>query len=217
MYTREIEDWKRRLKLTSRQRKLLIGLLLGDAHLESQNKGKTYRLKIEHSLCQKDYVDWLYKEFQSLVRTKPTIKHQIVRGKEHSKYYFQTVSLGSFRFYAQQFYRERKKMASKQIRQWLSPVVMAIWFMDDGSIKSNTHRTVLLNTQGFDLNSIEYLRLALKERYSIHSVIRRQRDGNQIYLLSDTVDIFLGLIYPYVLKEMRYKLPRTWLTKLPKM
>ena len=46
-HSRDIEEYKQHLKLTRTQREVLVGLLLGDGHLETQNGGRTYRLKIE--------------------------------------------------------------------------------------------------------------------------------------------------------------------------
>ena len=60
MRSNEIELYKTRLKLTESQKEVLIGILLGDATLETQNNGRTYRIKIEHSLKQKAYAEHLY-------------------------------------------------------------------------------------------------------------------------------------------------------------
>nr|NIQ06013.1 hypothetical protein [Candidatus Korarchaeota archaeon] len=49
MNTRTIREKKGRLALSKRQREILVGLLLGDGHLETQNNGRTFRLKVEHS------------------------------------------------------------------------------------------------------------------------------------------------------------------------
>jgi len=43
MYSKEIENQKKRLKLTKRQKEILVGKILGDGHLETQDNGKTYR------------------------------------------------------------------------------------------------------------------------------------------------------------------------------
>ncbi len=47
MYSREIKNRKKHLKLLEKQSEILVGLLLGDGHLETQKKGRTYRLKME--------------------------------------------------------------------------------------------------------------------------------------------------------------------------
>ena len=64
MRSNEIESYKKTLKLSNFQKEVLAGTLLGDGCLETQNKGRTYRLKVEHSLTQKDYVNWKYEIFK---------------------------------------------------------------------------------------------------------------------------------------------------------
>ncbi len=56
MRSKELEEYKTRLQLTAIQRDVLIGILLGNAHLETQNGGRTYRLKVEQSARHEAYV-----------------------------------------------------------------------------------------------------------------------------------------------------------------
>lgn len=220
MRSKELEEQSRRLKLTQEQRDVLVGTLLGDGHLETANQGKTYRLKIEHAVSQKAYLEWLYRVFQDWVRTPPVIRARAVtfRGKTnvYKRIGFATISTGSLRFYAQQFYADRKKIVPKLIHRWLTPRAMAIWYMDDGSIKSRQHKTVLLNTHSFSDQDLKRLQQALEQRYGIKSTVRKQVDGKQLYLTAETVEKFLRLIQPYVISSMEYKLPNVWLTSLPK-
>lgn len=221
MYNRKIEKYKKNLKLTARQREILIGTLLGDGHLESQNNSRTYRLKTEHSLKQKEYVDWLANEFREWVATSPRIRERFVRLRTVSgvypKYYFNTLSAGSLRFYAQQFYIEGKKVVPRLIHKWLTPLALAVWYMDDGSIKSNRHKTIFLNTQGFTSRDLERLQKAFLEKFGIKTRLRADRHQRQIYFSAETVDKFLAMIDSYIIPSMRYKLPRVWVTQLPKM
>ena len=71
MNTRAIARLKQELFLTSRQREILVGLLLGDGHLEKQNAQGWARLKVEHSVRQIEYVTWKYSEWSSWVLTPP--------------------------------------------------------------------------------------------------------------------------------------------------
>ena len=80
MNTKEIKNYKEKLKLTRRQREIIVGKLLGDGHLESMNNGRTYRLKIEHSLKQKEYVDWFYQEFEEWKGDLEQVDDVIVMG-----------------------------------------------------------------------------------------------------------------------------------------
>lgn len=206
MYSRKIEDYKKRLRLTDRQREIIVGKVLGDGHLETANKGRTYKLKIEHSVAQKEYVDWLYQEFKEWVRTAPQIKRQKRDEKVNIKYWFNTFSHGSLRFYAQQFYRNRKKVVPRSIHKWLTPLSLAVWFMDDGSIKSSQHKARIINTQGYTKEEVEHLIDILWKKFRVRAKLRKQKEGYQIYLLSETIERFVGIVRPYIIPSMRYKL-----------
>jgi hypothetical protein len=206
MRSNAIEAYKTSLKLTDYQRQIIIGLLLGDGHLETSNNGRTYRLKIEHTYWQKEYTDWLYQIFKDWVLTPPQAKQQTVNGVSYKKYWFSTLSHGAFRFYAQQFYSHKHKILPKLIHKWLTPVVMAVWFMDDGSIKSKRHRALILNTQSFTLSECQRLARIIKDQFGVEMILRKQRNLHQLLVTSQTVEKFVEIINPYILPSMRYKL-----------
>lgn len=194
-----------KLKISSRQKQIIIGKLLGDGHLETAN-GKTYRLKIEHSFNQRPYVDWLYQELKSLASAEPKLKLQSVNNVEYKKYWFNTHYSGSFRFYAQQFYQGRQKVAPRLIGRWLTPLALAVWFMDDGSIKSKECQGKILNTQSFDAVSLERLRQAIHKNFRIQTSLRKQPEGFQIYLLAGGIEKLRQAIGKNILPSMRYKI-----------
>ncbi len=206
MYKKEIENHKKRLKLTSRQREIIVGKLLGDGHLESMNSGRTYRLKIEHSFGQKEYVDWFYSEFKEWILSKPKKKGQVVGGKLYYKYWVNTLSSGSFRFYAQQFYKNKKKVIPKLIYRWLTPLGLAVWFMDDGSIKSKYHKARIINTQGFKKKEVLRLIKVLDGKFNLKCKLRKQKEGCQIMILAESADKFAGLIKNHLHSSMKYKI-----------
>src|SRR3989344_4122327 len=110
MRNKAIEEYKNGLLLNKRQREILIGLLLGDGHLEESYNPAEGRLKVEHSYKQKDYTDWLYKEFENWVRSEPKIRKFIACGIARKNYRFCTYShkiLGNFR---KKFYDEKGKI-----------------------------------------------------------------------------------------------------------
>lgn len=209
MRNKAIETQSLAARLNRKQRDVLVGLLLGDGHLETQNNGRTYRLKIEHSLVQNEYVDWLYQLFQDHTRTEPRQKIQLVSGKAYQKYGFSTLSTGSLRFYGQQFYPDGRKRVPKSISRLLTPIGLAVWFMDDGSSKSDRHRARILNTQGYIQEDIKRLQEALADRFKIATTRRKQKEGEQIYIPSLQVERFICLIRPYILPSMEYKIRLT--------
>lgn len=206
MYSKEIEARKKTLSLNGTQKDILVGLMLGDGHLETQNNGRTFRLKVEQSTKRVEYVQWLYENFKNFVQTMPQQKEKLRNDVVTKNVWFSTLSHGSFRFYAQQFYVSGKKVVPKMIGKLLTPLAIAVWFMDDGSAKSKKHRAKIFNTQCFSKQEVLLLIRILKDKFKINAKLREQKDGYQIYVLSESVDDFQKLIGKYVLDSMRYKL-----------
>jgi len=210
MRTRSIEDYKSTLQLSSTQREVLVGLLLGDACLETQNGGRTYRLKIEQSTRQQAYVDHLHSLFREWVLTPPRVRTTCAsNGSVTENVAFQTVSHSAFRFYSQQFYAGGPKRVPELIHHWLTPRGLSYWFMDDGSVKSSQSKGVIFNTHCFSQQDVERLARCLSDRFGLQVTPRRQSDGVQLYVSGHSYETFSALVDPYLIEEMRYKLPRT--------
>ncbi len=204
------------MSLTEAQREALVGVLLGDAHLETRDHGRTYRLKIEQSAAHRAYVDHLYRLFGPWVLTVPQAKQVVSRGHTSTNWWFQTVSHAALRFYGQQFYRGRRKCVPRLIHRWLKPRGLAYWFMDDGSLKWRHSRSVLLNTQGYERSDVEHLAQMLTQTFGLETFLRGQSEGYQIVVPGRSLERFLELTDPYLLPEMAYKIPRVGRTQLPK-
>ena len=192
--------------LTPLQRNVLVGLLLGDGHLETQNGGKTYRLKIEHSESQRDYTEWLFQLFLPWCEQKELYQKE----KNGKKYVgFRTRGAGAFRFYAQQFYQEKKKVMPKIIGRLLSETGLAVWFLDDGSKKSVRHKTYIIHSLGFSNPELMFVQKVFREKFAIDVSLHRQKQKYfRLYVQSVSASRFREIIEPYVLKfaSMRHKL-----------
>jgi surface antigen len=209
MRSRAIEDYKATLELSSVQREALVGLLLGDACLETQNRGRTYRLKIEQTARRQAYVEHLYSLFQEWVLTPPSARiKRASNGSVTENLAFQTVSHSAFRFYAQQFYVGGRKRVPELIHHWLTPRGLSYWFMDDGSLKSSQSKGVILNTHCFSLQEVERLATCLSDYFGLQVAPRRQPDGVQLYVSGRSFETFSALVEPYIIPEMRYKVPQ---------
>lgn len=198
MNTKELRERKKQLQLSKRQRELIVGLLLGDGHLETQNGGRTYRLKVEHGAAQRDYLVWLAKEFQDWLHSGWYEKQ---RG-EKVVYGFTTVSHPAFRFYAKQFYQVGKKRIPPLIKRLMSPLSLAIWFFDDGSAKSSRHKSLVIHSLGDSKADLVLVQSAL-ECIGIQSSQHKQRNGS------------FRLYFPYESSQKIADFLRPILTELP--
>jgi LAGLIDADG DNA endonuclease family len=203
MYSRDIEAHKLSLSLSDEQREVLVGTLLGDVHLETQNRGRTYRVKFEYSAKHRLYADHLYELFREWILSPPQVKVDA----SHNNVWFQTVSHPAFRFYAHQFTCDGRKCVPSLIHRFLKPRSIAYWFMDDGSVKSRESKGVLFNTQGFVKQDVERLIGALRRRFQLEARARTQKDGIQIYVSGTSYERFREIVDPYIIPSMRYKIP----------
>ena len=199
MNTKEIREQKKNLELSKRQRELIVGLLLGDGHLETQNDGRTYRLKVEHGSAQRDYLVWLAKEFQEWL---PSDWYEKQRG-EKVVYGFTSVSHPAFRFYAQQFYQNGKKRMPPLIKRLLSPLSLAIWFLDDGSAKSSRHRSLIIHSLGYTRSDLVLAQDALSQ-FDIESSLHKQRNNTlRLYFPYESARIIANFVEP-ILSELPF-------------
>lgn len=217
MRSKTIEEYKGELSLSKRQKEILVGLILGDGHLEKLYTPTLGRLKVEHSYRQKDYVDWLYKEFRNWVRSKPKIRKVNAWGKSRKNYRFSSYGHKILGEYRERFYQGKRKVVPNDLEKDITPLGLAIWFMDDGSIKSKSHKGVFLNTQGFKEKDVRKLQKVLRNKFGVNSTTRKEKNGKQIYLGGQSGERFITLIVSYIISSMKYKIPRALrLTKLPK-
>lgn len=217
MNSRAIEQYKRGLRLTEAHQEILVGLLLGDGCLETQNGGRTYRLKVEQSARHEAYVRHIHELFSEWVLTPPRRRlSRASNGTMTINWAFQTVSHEAFEPYGLQFYGGGRKKVPELITDWLTPRGFAYWFMDDGSVKSAESKGVVLNTQAYAPADVEQLIEVLESRFGLQAKIRAQSDGPQIYISGRSYERVTKLIEPFVLEEMRYKVPHARRTYLPK-
>jgi len=209
MHSNKIEKYKEKLHLSERQKEILRSLMLGDGHLQSPYRPEIARLQIEYRHAHKEYTDWLYKEFHEWVLTKPKIKSQIVKGKLYQKYYFNTLCHKEIAKIWKKWYWHKKKVLAKDDVKKITPLGLAIWFMDDGSIKSKRHKSFYLNVQDFTEKEVGFPQKLLKKKFGIESstkLVKRVKTGFQIYISQESAEKFKTTIEPYVLDIMRYKL-----------
>lgn len=204
MNTRALREYRNGLNLSVKQCEMLTGMLLGDAHLEQQSS-KTARLKIEHCIRQQEYVAWKYDMWKERVLTPPQLKSKQDRlGSASINVWFNTISHSELFEWHSRFYTDCRKTVPKDLA--LTPLALAVWFMDDGSRKSRECRGLYLNVQCYRQSEVEMLRTCLERDFELTTTTRQQADGLQIYFPSSEAPSFTEIVKPHLLESMMYKL-----------
>jgi len=66
--------YKQQLHLSAKQKEIGLGVMLGDASLQTQDNGKTFRLKFEGGNRNKEYIQHLHNEFDDWCLSDITAK-----------------------------------------------------------------------------------------------------------------------------------------------
>lgn len=194
------------LDISSREKEIIVGTLLGDGHLAMLKTGA--RLEVAHSAKQKEYLFWKYQTLSRWVKTKPhCIRIADKRWKAtYIQWRFRTQISEIFTELHSLFYPKGKKIVPATISQILtSPLSLAVWFMDDGGRRNDSYG-LFLNTLSFTKSEHTLLQQCLRENYSLDSRLHWIQDGYRIYIPSKDARHFCELVHPYILPSLQYKL-----------
>ena len=193
-------------KLSQYQKEILLGLILGDGTLEKN--GKNVRLRVEHGIKQKDYLWWKYEKLKEFTKSPPRmVKVRDKRtGKENIKWHFSTVCLPELNEYREKFYKKDRKKVPKDIEKYLvSPLSLAVWFMDDG-YKRNDCQAFRFNTDCFPLSDQYLLRKCLKRNFNLSVRIHKKNNAWNLYIPASESEKLVKLVKPYLHASFSYKI-----------
>lgn len=182
--------------LSEKQQSIVEGCMLGDGYMRCK---KNAHLQITHSIKQKVYVDWKYSRLRKYVLTPP----KTYKGNEKRiGYRFFTRSLPQFTRFYHRFYINSKKIIPRDVK--ITPLALAVWFMDDGSTCRNSS---YLNTQQFKYNDQSFLQRVLHDMFGLKSNLDRDKHYFRIRFTSESSQKLHKIVNSYVLSSMQYKFP----------
>lgn len=183
--------------LTQDEISIILGSVLGDGYLRIIPGRSDAILEINHSFSAKAYVDWKHERLKRIVRTPP-IKR---KGREKRiSYRFSTRQHPDLTKIYKRFYDNKEKIVPDLK---LNPLIMAVWFMDDGS---SSYKTYYLNTQGFSYACQKKLIYYLWKQYDIDSALNKDKKYHRIRIKNNSAEKLRETIQDHIIPSMRYKL-----------
>lgn len=212
----KLAEYKRKQKLSDRQKQIAVGVMLGDASLQTQNDGKEFRLKFQGSIKHKKYGERLYRELDNFCLS-PIKERSRVNSNENivENWEFQTLSHEEFKPIANIFYpngikNSRKKITPDLVENHVTPTALAYWFMDDGSKMDHTPNSgkgIHLHTQGFEEQEVQFLCDGLTKRYGLICWKVKNKGKYVVSISGNSYEQFVKLIEPDLDDSMKYKVP----------
>jgi ubiquinol-cytochrome c reductase cytochrome b subunit len=185
---------------------IIFGSLLGDAYAEKHGNGT--RISFYQEASHKAYLLWLHNLIASkgyCSNNKPKIQTRIGKyGKLRYIIRFKTYTFTSLNWIHEVFYSSHKKVLPFCIDQYLSPLALAIWIMDDGGRLSSG---IKLSTNNFTLSEVNRLCLLLNNKYNLIATVNlADKDQYIIYIQKKSMNRLANIVGPYIHSSMKYKL-----------
>lgn len=191
------------------QNDLMIGTMLGDGCLQHTRLGGSAFLVIKHSSKFDEYVTWKYNILGEYA--KP-IKYwdDNYNGKIYGKCEFRTICHPIFTSYHKLFYDNGVKVVTNEVAELLTPMALAVWFMDDGCGSVNSFE---MSTHSFTEPELHRLQSVLLDRYGLHTSLwfaGYMKGNNQkkykLAILKKSTQKLYDIVFPYIVDCMKYKL-----------
>lgn len=200
----KIERYERhKLQLTEKQKKIILGTVLGDGCLHQ--KDRYHRLLLEHGEVQKEYLEWKVEQLASLFKAKirkQQRKHKFVETEVvTTSYAITSISHPELTELANLIYdKQGKKRITQKALDRIGWLGIAVFYMDDGSASENVNFHVC----NYDESSIKALRDWLLVQ-GIRAYYTKKEKKNLLTVNDKDKIQFLAKISPYLISSMRYK------------
>lgn len=183
--------------LTQFQKSVISGTILGDGYLRIVSGRKDAHLEVNHSIKQKAYVDWKYSILSDVTQSPP--KSRNTNG-ERIAYRFTTKQHPYLTELFLKFYQNNSKIIPNM---YLDPVILSVWYMDDGSRCSEND--YYLNTQQFSIDDQIRL-LSMLKSLDLKANLNRDTMYHRIRFYKSSIPKLKELISEYIIPEMKYKI-----------
>jgi len=188
---------------------ILFGSLLGDGHAEKRIQGNGTIICFQQEASHVSYLLWLHNLLSDLGYCSKTIPRITTRlGRKNSIrriIRFTTWTYSSFNWIHDLWYVDNVKVVPSMIGEYLNPLALSIWIMDDGC-KSGSG--LKLSTNSFSYSDCLLLINVLHINFNLKATIQSTGVPNQhhIYIWKESMLILREIVLPHLHSSMKYKL-----------
>lgn len=217
---------KKTTKFNKESRSLLIALLLGDGTICKGKNSKSCSMKIHQGRKQEEYARWKAEQLDKFgIPNSGVVEYKMstnfTHGEKWSSYVCRINSNPFVNVLRRVIYKPEGKIFSRKLLNRLTPLGIAIWYMDDGSLNFKKHTRVdgTKKIHGLFLRISTCLPKAIlqtyidyfKEEWNVNFYMYHEGSKPDSYSLNcgtNEAIKFINIVAPYVneVPSMRYKI-----------
>ena len=203
---------------------VLVCGMLGDwwGHKLTTQSGYSVRFSIEQSINNSTYIhhltdlfnNWGYCSYivPKLVKKNESVNENyklFIRSSDRFNYRLTLFTFSSLVWIYDSFYIEKEGKIIKRVPEWIeeyiTPIGLAHWIMQDGSCQSN--QDIYITTNSFTYEECDFLSKILERKYKLKSTVVKGGHINQwrILIWKNSMITLVSIIKPYIINEMKYK------------
>lgn len=171
------------MDLTSEQKDVIVGTILGDACIEKAKPTHNARIRFDQTFpFHATYLMRLYIIFHNMVKRTPKVhirKEDKRTGKRYSTMRFKTLAFPCLNSYFHLFYVNGIKVVPYNIGELLTRRALAYWIIDDGGRSKNG---LTLHTRRYTLRDVKILQNVLLNNFNLTSSLQEKTPGLFIFL-----------------------------------
>jgi len=188
---------------------IIFGSLLGDGHAERRIVGNGTRVTFYQEGVHVSYLLWLHSLFYELgycSSNVPGIQTRLgSKGIVRKIIRFRTWTFSSFNWIHDLWYINGVKVIPSNIGDFLTPLALAIWIMDDGG---KVNQGLKLSTNSYTYSECLFLVKVLYDNFNLKASVQSAGVSEQyiIYIWKESMPLLREIVLPYVHSSMKYKL-----------
>jgi recombination protein RecA len=204
----------------------VIGTVLGDSSLIRPKKTHNTYFKCSHCTTQKELIEFK----KAILEQIHPVKVNLKKDSNRESYQLSTNSLVYFNKIYNLFYKKRIKQVNNQVLKKLTPLGLAIWYMDDGQLALQSDpndRTKILSRRAriwslsFTYDEHLLIKQYFKEYWNIDIKIYKvlKKGGIKFYIEFNSTNFikFREIIKPYIIPSMLYKIDLKYDSRYPSL
>lgn len=179
---------------------IIFGCLLGSGEMVQEKEGS--RMVFRRAADHDKYLIWLHSKLVELGYTEPSrLRIRTSKGDKASSGSFESFTLTSFNWIRKAFYPKTRKVVPQDLGNYLTPLALAVWLMDDGTL---LNKGIKFTANSFSLNEVKLLSKVLTEKYNLKTSIVKVGVVNQynIYIPKSSFETLRDIVRPYIHARM---------------
>ena len=146
----------------------IIGMVLGDGSLPLDGRSINAHMDFAHCAKQREYAVWKAGLLENLTSVRITDGVSHCRNKEYPKVRVLSKTHPTYTHLRNRFYHNGRKTIDAFLMEHLTPLGLAIWYMDDGNLKNHeNYLTPMLETNCFNVAEHLIMTKALADKFQL--------------------------------------------------